>query len=154
MIFLAWDWFVPRELAQLSFKQWHRSGFGWQEHVPIKVSLGNSPENFSRPMILLSLSGSENSSSCPRRKSLSKVRLAGRTVPKPSSESTESKGSWLNTAAMASTGRRSCNLTYVCIFVCKWAIPVLTFVIMPVDINVCIYYYYCIYFLLWYILFY
>lgn len=44
-------------------------------------------ENFSRPMILLSLSGSENSSSCPRRKSLSKVRLAGRTVPKPSSES-------------------------------------------------------------------
>lgn len=63
----------------------------------------NSPENFSRPMILLSLSGSENSSSCPRRKSLSKVRLAGRTVPKPSSESTESKGSWSNTAAIAKT---------------------------------------------------
>lgn len=73
---------------------------------PTKVRLRNScnsPENFSRPMILLSLSGSENSSSCPRRKSLSKVRLAGRTVPKPSSESTESKGSWSNTAAIAKT---------------------------------------------------
>lgn len=70
---------------------------------PTIVKLRNSPENFSRPMILLSLSGSENSSSCPRRKSLSKVRLAGRTVPKPSSESTESKGSWSNTAAIAKT---------------------------------------------------
>lgn len=47
----------------------------------------NQPEYFSRPRIL-SLSGSPNSRSCPRRKSVSKLRLPGASMATPSSEST------------------------------------------------------------------
>lgn len=64
---------------------------GWESRPCLlkdEKSLDYKPENFSRLRILLSWSGSPNSRSCPRRKSVSKLRFPGASRATPSSEST------------------------------------------------------------------